>query len=149
MSHKERNFAQRIREQGYRFTPQRQLILDVLCRKGGHATIDEIYDAVSDTAPAINLATVYRTMRFLEELRLVVSADIQGQTVYEIAPPTPHHHLVCRVCGQVQVLEDYHFQELVAHLVEKHQFRAELDHLAISGLCSDCQAADEKGQRGE
>lgn len=141
MSHKEQNFAERIRQQGYRFTPQRQLILDALCERGGHATVEDIYEAVNATAPAINLATVYRTVRFLEELRLVVSADIQGDTVYEIARPTPHHHLVCRACGQVTVLADHHFGDLVEHLAEEHQFRAELDHLTIRGLCRDCQTS--------
>ncbi|MFW5942585.1 MAG: Fur family transcriptional regulator [bacterium] len=144
MTHKERNFAQRIRQQGYRFTPQRQLILDALCERGGHATVDEIYETVSATAPAINLATVYRTVRFLEELRLVVSAEIQGRTVYEIAQPTPHHHLVCRECGEVQVLGDEHLQDLAAALAREHQFKAELDHLAISGLCAGCQAEQDE-----
>ncbi|HSM54942.1 MAG TPA: Fur family transcriptional regulator [Candidatus Sulfomarinibacteraceae bacterium] len=144
MSHKERDFARRIRQQGYRFTPQRQLILDALCGLGGHATVDEIYEVVNATAPSINLATVYRTVRFLEELRLVVSADIQGQTVYEIAQPTPHHHLVCRECGDVQVLGDEHLQELAATLAREHQFQAELDHMAISGLCAGCQTEQDE-----
>lgn len=139
MSHKEQNFAARIREEGYRFTPQRQLILDALCDMGGHATVEEIYDRVSETAPSINLATVYRTVHFLEELRLVVSAEIKGKTVYEIADPTPHHHLVCHTCGQVRALADHHFDELVEHLAQEHHFRAEIDHLTIGGVCRDCQ----------
>lgn len=139
MSHKEQNFAARIREEGYRFTPQRQLILDALCDMGGHATVEEIYDRVSETTPAINLATVYRTVHFLEELRLVVSAEIKGSTVYEIAEPTPHHHLVCRCCGQVKALADHHFEELVEHLAEEHHFKAEIDHLTLSGVCQQCQ----------
>ena len=139
MSHNERNFADFIREQGYRFTPQRQLILDALCAIGPHVTVDEIYARVAETAPSVNLATVYRTLDFLEELRLVVSADIQGKTVYEIAPPTPHHHLVCRSCGHVSLLENHHFDELVGHLADEHHFEADLDHLTISGLCHRCQ----------
>lgn len=138
MSHKEQKFAAHIREQGYRFTPQRQLILDALCDMGSHATVEEIYEQVTETAPAINLATVYRNVHFLEELRLVVSAEIRGRTVYEIAEPTPHHHLVCRICGQVTALADHHFDDLVEHLAQEHHFKAEIDHLTISGVCQEC-----------
>lgn len=139
MTHDERNFAEQIREQGYRYTPQRQLILDTLCGLGRHATVEEIYERVRASAPSLSLATVYRTVNFLEALRLVVSAEIGGDTVYEIARETPHHHLVCRRCGKVVTLPDYHLQGLVDHLAEEHRFHAEIDHLTISGLCADCQ----------
>jgi Fe2+ or Zn2+ uptake regulation protein len=138
MTHNKQNFAARIREEGYRFTPQRQLILDSLCSLGGHATVEQIYERVAATAPSINLATVYRTVSFLEELNLVVSAEIQGKTFYEIADATPHHHLVCRACGSVTQLADYHLHDLTEHLADEHDFRAELDHLVIRGLCRDC-----------
>lgn len=139
MTHVEQNFAERIRKQGYRYTPQRKLILDALCEMGGHATVDDVYERVQTLAPTVNLATVYRTMNFLEELNLVFSADIQGQKVYEIARPTPHHHLVCRRCSQVTTIADHHLDELVARLAREYDFEAEINHLAISGLCGDCR----------
>lgn len=141
MTHVEQNFAERIREEGYRYTPQRQLILDALCAMGGHATVDDIYERVQAQAPTLSLATVYRTMNFLEELNLVFSADIQGEKVYEIARPTPHHHLVCRRCGQVTTIADHHLDELVARLAEEYDFQAEINHLAIQGLCGHCRQA--------
>lgn len=139
MTHVEQEFAERIREQGYRYTPQRQLILDALCAMGGHATVEDVYKRVQAQAPTVNLTTVYRTMNFLEELNLVFSADIQGQKVYEIARPTPHHHLVCRRCGQVTTIADHHLDELVGRLAQEHNFEAEINHLAISGLCGKCR----------
>jgi len=139
MSHDRSECATQMREQGYRVTPQRLLLLDAVCEGNGHTTLDEIYERVKAKAPGINQATVYRTLDFLCELRLVVSAEIEGHTVYEIAEKTPHHHLVCRGCGTVQVLADFHFQELRVHLLEEHSFRADLDHLAINGLCAGCQ----------
>jgi Fur family ferric uptake transcriptional regulator len=139
MSHKERRFDQRIREMGYRLTPQRQLILDAVCGIDGHATVAEICQRVQAKAPAVNRATVYRNLNFLCEIRLLVSGEIGGKTVYELADPKPHHHLVCRSCGQVEFLADHHFRELMAHLLEEHDFVADIDHLTISGLCADCQ----------
>ena len=138
MSHDRLECAAQMRDLGFRVTPQRMLLLDAICEGNGHTTFDEIYERVKAKAPGINQATVYRALDFLCELRLIVSADIEGHTVYEIAGETPHHHLVCRGCGAVQELANYHFQVLRDHLLMEHGFKADLDHLAINGLCAEC-----------
>ena len=142
MSHDRTQCATQMRQHGFRVTPQRLLLLDAICEGHGHTTFDEIFERVKAKAPGINQATVYRTLDFLCELRLVVSGEIEGRTVYEIASQTPHHHLVCRNCGDVQDLADFHFHELREHLLEVHGFTADLDHLVIKGLCAKC-AEDE------
>ncbi len=139
MSHNEQNFADRIRALGYRMTPQRQLILDSICEMGGHAPISDIYARVNTKSKLIDKATVYRTINMLHENGLLVSAEINGATSYEIAEEKPHHHLVCRTCGDVRMLEDHHFEDLVEHLQTHHHFAAELNHLTINGLCASCQ----------
>ena len=138
MSHDRTECAVQIREQGFRVTPQRLLLLDAICEGNGHTTFDEIYRRVRSKAPGINQATVYRTLDFLCDLRLVVSADVEGHTVYEIASETPHHQLICQVCGADFELPDYHFHELRSHLLEEHGFEADIDHLVIAGLCPNC-----------
>jgi Fe2+ or Zn2+ uptake regulation protein len=139
MSHDSHNYASLIRKQGFRLTPQRQLILDTVCEVGGHATAKEIHERIQVIAPAVNRATVYRTLDFFRDLRLIVASDIGGKTVYEIADPIPHHHLVCRRCGRVEALADHHFHELFDHLMSEHNFEAELDHVTIPGICDDCR----------
>lgn len=141
MSHNKLNYAQRIRDEGCRLTPQRQIIIDTLCAMNGHTTIGELYGQVHRQAPTIDLATVYRTMNFFRDLRLVVTAEIDGETVYEVADEQPHHHLVCRVCNEVQELDDHHFHALAEHLRREHGFAPEMDHLTIFGVCRQCQTA--------
>jgi len=123
-------------------TPQRLLLLDAICEGNGHTTFEEIYERVKAKAPGINQATVYRALDFLCELRLVVSAEIEGRTVYEIAGEAPHHHLICRGCGAVQGLGDFHLDKLRDHLIQDHCFRADLDHMVITGLCAKCMQAE-------
>jgi Fe2+ or Zn2+ uptake regulation protein len=144
MSHNTLDYASRIREQGYRLTPQREIILDSLCEIGHHATVGELYDRVQEKAPAIDRATIYRAVKFFCDLQLVVGAEIKGETVYEIAGHTPHHHLVCRNCGEIQALENHHFQSLLDHLDQEHGFQAEIDHLTIPGLCHHCLSTVEE-----
>lgn len=138
MSHNRAECAAQMRDHGFRVTPQRLLILDAICEGQGHTTFDEIHVRVVSKAPGINQATLYRTLDFLCELGLVVSAEIEGRAVYEIAGETPHHHLVCRHCGQTQELRDLHFYELRDHLLSEHGFKADLGHQVIIGLCAEC-----------
>lgn len=142
MSHDRSVCAAHMRERGFRVTPQRMLILDAICEGEEHTSLDEIFERVQAKAPGINQATLYRTLDFLCEIRLVVSAEIDGRTVYEIAGETPHHHLVCRHCGAVQELADYHVHELRTHLLQEHGFQADISHLALTGLCSQCTQSE-------
>jgi Fur family ferric uptake transcriptional regulator len=118
------------------------LILDAICEGEEHTSFDEIFERVQAKAPGINQATLYRTLDFLCELGLVVSAEIDGRTVFEIAGDTPHHHLVCRRCGAAQELADYHFHQLRTHLLREHGFKADISHLAVTGLCSQCTQSE-------
>src|SRR4051812_27501870 len=59
-----------LRAQGYRLTPQRQLVLRAVTELR-HGTPDEICLEVQRTAAGVNISTVYRTLELLEELGLV------------------------------------------------------------------------------
>lgn len=138
MSHTQVDYAGRIREEGHRLTPQRQIILDALCSIGRHASIAELSERVKAVSPAIDRATVYRTMDFFSDMRLVTSAEVDGVTVYEIAAAEPHYHLVCKRCGGIAHLPAYHLTDLVEHLAAQHGFVAEIEQMTIPGICKDC-----------
>ncbi len=138
MAHERLNYLQQIRQMGYRLTPQRELILDTLWTLDNHATVNQIYERIQTIAPAINRATVYRTLAFFHQLKMVSESEINGTTVYEIIQDRPHHHLICHRCGAVMLLEAHHFEALSQHLFQEHGFKADLDHLTLSGLCSSC-----------
>lgn len=147
MSH-HRDYAAIMRQRGYRVTPQRQLILDAICERSGHTTFEEIYARVRAKSDAVNRATVYRTLDFLVGLRLVVAADIGGgHSVYEIAGDTPHHHLVCLRCRQVQQISHEAVKDLFTKIEQEQHFHVETDHLALFGLCQQCYEADPQAAR--
>jgi Fur family ferric uptake transcriptional regulator len=138
LSHHEINYDDRIREQGYRLTPQRQIIMDALCAIGDHASVNMVYEQVQRSSPAIDRATVYRTLHFFHDLQLVTASEIDGETVYEVAGPAAHHHLICRICGAEQTLHDDELQDLAADLLDAYGFTVELRHLVLSGVCRSC-----------
>ncbi len=140
MSHQRWDFTSLLRKRGYRVTPQRLMILDAVCEGGGHTTAEEVYRRVQTKSPLVNLATVYRTLDFLHDQRLVVAADVGGgRMVYEIAGDTPHHHLVCRKCGQTQYLANELVQGVYELIEERYSFAVNEDHLVMFGLCKSCQ----------
>lgn len=143
MSHQERDFAGQIRQLGYRMTPQRQMVLDTLCAHGGHMGAHEVVTAVQHQSPFLNRATVYRALEFMCDLQLVTRTEIGGQVVYELAEEQPHHHLVCRQCGDSQEWDGRALEALAAQIMNEHGFQAELNHLAISGVCEQCRTARE------
>lgn len=139
MKNKHSKRLQRMRNLGYRITPQRQIVLDALVDHGGHATALEIVDLVWEKTPTINKATIYRILDFFCATHLVTKTEMGGNTFYEVVGEEPHHHLVCQGCGYMETFSNHHFDELVEHLLEDHGFKADLKHLAISGLCKGCQ----------
>lgn len=147
MSHNEIGFDQRIREQGYRLTPQRQIIMDALCAIGDHASVNDVYEQVQRLSPAIDRATVYRTLHFFRELQLVVASEIDGDTVYEVAGHAAHHHLICSRCGCEQTLGERDLEDLRRYLDQTYGFSAVLEHLVIPGLCRQCREQQDAAGR--
>src|SRR3954462_3541324 len=97
----EQGWQAQLRARGYRLTPQRQLVLEAV-GKLGHATPEEIAADVRQTAAAVNISTVYRTLELLEGLGLVQHTPLgHGAPTYSIPSDDDHVHLVCRDCGGV------------------------------------------------
>lgn len=142
MTHQHVNYAALMRERGFRVTPQRQLILDAICEGVGHTTPDEIYARVRAKSPVVNRVTVYRTLDFLCELRLVVAIQVGGHMFYEIAGDAPHHHLVCRRCNKIEAIGHHTLESLFARIEREQQFVVDMDHVALFGLCQECRNSD-------
>ncbi len=143
MSH-HTHLIESLRERGYRLTPQREMILEAL-HEEGHVTADQIYRRVREKSPAVNLATVYRTLELLKELHIISAIDLgEGCIQYELTGAEPHHHLVCQDCGRTIDLDPSLFVPLERALCERYGFQVSLDHLALFGKCPKCKKTTRK-----
>src|SRR5512139_29721 len=88
------DFADQLHRQGYRLTPQRHLILDIVRKAGAHVTPEQVYARVYQQNPAVSRATIYRTLDFLCEVHMIHAMQWGDRTYYEIAGDKPHHHLI-------------------------------------------------------
>ncbi len=96
-----------MKEKGYKLTPQRVAVLQVLHESDGHITAADIYERVKAKYPHVNKSTVYRTLELMKELKLVTETDLGGDRLcYHHAEKGHHHHLVCQRCGRVIDLDE-------------------------------------------
>jgi Fur family ferric uptake transcriptional regulator len=128
----------RLREQGFRITPQRQLVLEAV-ETLRHGTPEEILIEVQRTATGVNLSTVYRTLEVLEEVGLVTHAHIgHGAPTYHAVDDHVHIHLVCDRCGKVMSVSAEVADDFVDRLRTDHEFVTDISHMAIHGWCTAC-----------
>jgi Fur family transcriptional regulator, ferric uptake regulator len=128
-----------LRASGYRVTPQRQLVLEAVT-KLEHATPEEIFADIHQTARGVNVSTVYRTLELLEQVGLVTHTHLgHGAPVYHLAAEAQHVHLVCRDCEKVIQVDPAAVGSLVTVLDREFGFETDVGHLTVYGRCADCR----------
>lgn len=143
MTHDQLRWEETLWAAGYRVTRQRALVLDAVCAGDGHTAFGDIYLRVQRVDPSIDRSTVYRALRLFVDLGLVLPADTGGdESYYEVARPQPHHHLVCRQCGQQWEIDDAALQAMFQEVERRHAFEVATDHLVFFGLCAACRARE-------
>jgi Fur family transcriptional regulator, ferric uptake regulator len=134
-----------LRAKGYRVTPQRQLVLQAVTRLD-HATPEEIYAEVRQSARGVNVSTIYRALELLEQIGLVTHTHLgHGAPSYHLASEAQHVHLVCRQCERVTQLPPAVAAPLAAALEAGQGFETDVAHLTVFGRCADCRAAAAAG----
>lgn len=146
MSINQEKFKEMLKEKGLKVTNQRLVVLKVLAEhKDRHMTAEEIYDLVRNEFRDIGIATVYRTVQLLLEMKLIDRIELNdGYVRYEIGhqffcdTKHYHHHLICKECGKIISFDDDLLEDLEKYIEETLGFCV-LDHeLKLYGKCKDC-----------
>jgi len=83
-------------------TGQRRVIARVLSDAADHPDVEELYRRASSLDRRISIATVYRTVRLLEEQGILERRDFGGgRARYEPSEHGPHYHLIDVDSGRV------------------------------------------------
>ena len=138
------SFDHRMRQFGFRVTPQRRVIMQAIWDSGEHATLGNIMTAVAERSPEISPATVYRTLDLFIKRNLIIATQLKDKTVYEVASEHPHHHLICRACGHDQRIDHHIMMRLIEDIDQDYHFLVESEHIILLGVCEHCRAAQEK-----
>ena len=75
-----------LQRKGLKTTQQREAIVDAFLRTSGHVALEDLLSQARRKHPGVGLATVYRTVKLLEEAGIAAARHFgPGQTLYEIA----------------------------------------------------------------
>ncbi|WP_375480509.1 Fur family transcriptional regulator [uncultured Jatrophihabitans sp.] len=130
-----------LRARGLRVTPQREQVLRAV-RELRHATPEQI----SDAAPDVDVATVYRTLELLEDLGLVRHTHLgHGAPSYRPADDD-HIHVVCHSCGSVTDADPALVTALADQLADDRGFELDRSHFTVFGRCAACVASGDGEQ---
>lgn len=133
-----------LKQKGYKLTTQRRIILDsILDNQDKHLSIEEIYKIVKEKMPEIGLATVYRTIMLLNDLKVLNKIDLDdGCSRFELSNSEDthnHHHLICIKCGKVEEAEDDLLESLEDQIEKEKGFKVVNHIVKFYGICKDCK----------
>ena len=133
----------RLREEGFRLTPQRMAIVKILASNEEHLSADKIYARVKADFPFTSLATIYKTVTLLKGLGEVMELGfVDDSNRYDGARPFPHPHLICTRCRKIVDPDLPALSDLPKVLAKRTGYDILNHRLDFFGICPKCQGDD-------
>jgi Fe2+ or Zn2+ uptake regulation protein len=134
-------WLQDLRHNGYRLTPARRAVVQVMAATPRAITPLEVYDRARGRHRALGLVSVYRTLEKLEELGLIQRVhQPEGCQAFVSASHGHQHLLICRECGRAAFFEGDDLQPLIRSISRRTGFAIGEHWLQLFGLCRDCRS---------
>ncbi|CAN7469101.1 Fur family transcriptional regulator [Phenylobacterium sp. LjRoot225] len=103
-----------------RMTEQRRVIARVLSEAEDHPDVEELHRRSHAVDPHISIATVYRTVRLLEESGIITRHDFRdGRSRYEEMRESHHDHLIDLKSGKVIEFIDKEIEDLQEKIAKR------------------------------
>ena len=137
----QRKMLARLKQLGYKATPQRVAVLRAISSTREHLTPLALYEKVRQKQPGIGLVTVYRTLNILGQLGLICEVIGTGENTrsYVLSPTGHHGHLICSQCGAVVDFTGCNLHDLEQRLARETKFTIEDHRLEFFGYCQNCR----------
>jgi Fur family ferric uptake transcriptional regulator len=119
-------------------------VVELLGRQRCCLSAKEITERLRSEGRKVGLASVYRALELLDDLRLVQRLDAgEGVVRYEplLADGEHHHHIVCDGCGDVAAYEDEELERAIRRLAERLSWQVDGHDVVLRGRCPACRAA--------
>jgi Fur family transcriptional regulator, ferric uptake regulator len=128
-------------ERGLKMTGQRRVIARVLSEATDHPDVEELYRRAAALDEHISIATVYRTVRLLEENGILERRDFGGgRARYEPTEHGNHYHLIDVETGKVIEFQDVEHERLMQTIAARLGFDLVSVRLELFGRRSSAQA---------
>ncbi|MGC6767685.1 ferric iron uptake transcriptional regulator [Enterococcus sp. LJL128] len=149
-----KKIKKQLHESGFKLTPQREATLLVLLEnEKDHLSAEEIYFLVKRKSPEIGLATVYRTLEILTDIKVIDKVSFNdGLARYDLRKEGAkhfHHHLLCLECGNIEEVEEDLLGEVEEIVEQRYHFVVKDHRLTFHGICQECQQKEAAEKKGE
>lgn len=141
-------FKRVLRDNGLKYTKQREILLQTLYNNSEHFTPEQLYLYIKERYPGLNvgIATVYRSLNLLEESGMVTSISFGAQgKKFELANKPHHDHMICRQCGVIVEFEDQIIEKRQLAIAKEHGFKLTGHIMQLYGVCGECNKQKIKG----
>ena len=127
----------KLANSGFRFTPQRHLVYQVLLERQDHPTAEVVFLRAKGTFPEISMATVYNCLDALVRCGLVRQVNLDRAATRFCSNMRQHCHFYCDGCGGIFDVEGGN-AGMSGGVDLPRGFKALHYELSIRGLCQDC-----------
>jgi Fe2+ or Zn2+ uptake regulation protein len=130
---------ERLATSGFRFTPQREHVYNVLMEKRDHPTVEEVFLRAKPAMPDISMATVYNCLDALVKSGLVKHVNLDRAATRYCPNMKEHSHFHCDECGEIFDV-DFAADGANGGLRIPEGFKVKQLDVSIRGLCAACGA---------
>ena len=135
-------FFKYLKEQGLKWTPEREEIFRQAFAIEGHFEAEDLAYRLRKKGRRTSKASVYRTLPLLVKAGLikeVIYGEIPHHYYEHIHDEKEHDHLICLKCGKIFEFEDDSLRAIERIICEKRGFLPQKIIVEIFGYCKKCQ----------
>jgi Fur family peroxide stress response transcriptional regulator len=128
--------SEHLSTSGFRFTPQREHVYDVLLAERDHPTAEEVFIRAKRGMPEISIATVYNCLDALVRSGVARQVTVDRGATRFCPNMREHCHFYCDTCENVFDIELSDGGPAGIDLPKG--FKATRYEIAIHGVCAKC-----------
>ncbi len=130
--------ASQFKKNKLKLTPQRLAIYSFLKNTKSHPSADEIYKSLYPNFPTMSLATVYKTLKTLVDVKLVKELNLgEGNFRYDFNKE-PHSHFYCNKCNKIQDVKITSLSSIKIDIENNTKNKIENFEMYVFGTCKKC-----------
>ncbi len=124
-----------LKKNNIRLTHQRLKVLEYLSNSSRHPTVDEIYKDLKQEVPSLSKTTIYNTLNYLAELKLIKVLAIDDNEAHFDAVTKMHGHFKCNVCSKIY---DFDIDVDSCNTGDLSNFKIDEKIVYFKGTCAGC-----------
>jgi Fur family ferric uptake transcriptional regulator len=137
------SFKDVLGTRGLKSTREREIILKELESRTDHFSAEKLFSVFSRKGTRVSRATIYRTLKLLEQFHLIERLDVKGDCFYyePVSCKRHHSHLICEHCGKIIDFSSGSIEALKLEAGKQKDFEPGNISIHVFGVCSSCQKA--------